>query len=134
MQLAVEMCPCSMSAIGFERSAMAFKNRACGIEWQAPHDVRDLFRFCLLVLLQFHGDILVNRSTTVGLEVVTVDAELQGSLFSIDDSRPWILRIRCIAPGAMSPDDVEIAVVEQGRLRVRYVGFGSRVDEDAAIG
>ena len=74
------------------------------------------------------------RAAAGGDEIVAVDAGLQGSLVAVDRGSPGVLGVGRLAPGAMLPDDVEIAKVERGGLGVGDVGLGSLFDQDAARG
>ena len=41
-------------------------------------------------------------------------AGFQRAFIPVEDRRPWILRVRRVAPGSMSPDHLRVAIVESG--------------------
>src|SRR5262245_58951541 len=71
-----------------------------------------------LVILEQRLPGLLRRRLAVGNEVIVVDADLQGPLIPVERRTPRILRIGWIAPGAVRPDDQQVAKFEGRRLRV----------------
>ena len=65
-------------------------------------------------------------------EVVAVHAQLERPLVAVDRGAPGILGVGRLSPGAMLPDDVQVAEVERGRLGVGDVRLALLVDQDAA--
>src|SRR6185369_12154711 len=67
-------------------------------------------------------------------ELVLENAGLEGALLAINGRAPRIIAIDGFTPGAVIPDDLQIAKIERGRLRVGDVGFAGLVDEDSPGG
>ena len=100
MQLAVEMWPCSMSATGLPREAMAAR-KSCMWRADGRGDVplQVLLGLVLGVLLQLVGDVAVDRRSAAQRgEVVAVDAHLQRALVAVDGRAPGVLRDRASLP------------------------------------
>ena len=91
-----------------------------------------LFSLVFGILFKLVSDITVNRRATARRhEIVTVDAGLQGSFVAVDRGAPRILGVGSLTPGAMLPDDVKIAEIKRGRLRVGDIRLAPLVDQDA---
>ena len=71
--------------------------------------------------------------TTARNEVVTVHAQFQRALVTVEKRRPRVIRIGRMAPSAVLPDDLQVVEVEARGLRISGVGLGLFVDENAAL-
>jgi hypothetical protein len=58
-----------------------------------------------------------------GEEVVAHDAGLEGAFFTVECGAPGVFGVRRGAPGAVGPDDFDVAEIEGRFLGVGDVGF-----------
>src|SRR5439155_10436408 len=71
------------------------------------------------ILLQFVSDVLVESfAFAQRRKIVAHDAGLQGAFVAVNSSSPRIFWIGRAAPGAVLPDDLEVAIIESGALGV----------------
>ena len=81
------------------------------------------------VFFEFHDDVAANAFPLADRrEVVAVDAAFQGAAVAIDRGASGIIRVRRRAPGAMRPENLLVAEVERGGLRIRDVSAAIAID------
>src|SRR2546421_10948977 len=88
-----------------------------------------LLRLVLGVLIGLEDGLaaLGRRALAERRKVIAVDARLERAPVAIERRPPRVLRVGRLAPGAVLPDDLQVAVVERGCLRVADVRLALRL-------
>src|SRR5262245_8536592 len=79
----------------------------------------------------FAGNLL---AFAAGNEIEAEHAGVERALVAVEGRAPWVFGIGRFAPGAVGPDNLHVAEIERGALRVGDVGAGLLVHKDAAGG
>src|SRR5581483_4542024 len=94
-----------------------------------------LFGAVLGIFVVFDDRVLVHAAAAIGgEEIVGIDAGFKDAFVAVEGGGPGVFGIGRVAPGAMVPDNLEVAIVENGGLGVGDVGFAGFINKDAAGG